>query len=64
MEYLYVMFKHIGISFYIRGRILSAAELEISEAPLRHPILAYLTLARLNGLDDNRYREAVRATQK
>lgn len=37
---------------------------DIGEASLRHPILAYLTLARLNGLDDDRYRKAVRATQK
>lgn len=33
----------------------------ISESPLRHPIPAYLTLARLNGLDDDGYREAIHA---
>ena len=46
--------SNIEISFYIRARILSATKLYvISEVSLRHPILAYLILAKLNGLDDD-----------
>lgn len=42
---------------YLRGN------LRISEGPLRHPIPAYLTLARLNGLDDDGYRDAIHARE-
>lgn len=49
--------KHIEISISaFEPEILSAARLlwgMISDVPLRHPILAYLTLASPNGLDDD-----------
>jgi len=63
------MIKYIEISFCIRAlsnlSFLSVGNFRtISGGPLRHPIPAYLTLARLNGLDDDGYRKAIHATQK